>query len=105
MSLWEFEKLYTLREQRYMWQRCTHIEALTSAVVSTLVLKCSGFPLPNRTAPPPSPIFSLMPFLLETDYEPKHLRLGSSLVHNANDSCATLLFSFFSLPTFRLQGK
>lgn len=55
VSLWEFAKLYTLREESYMWQRCTDIEALTSAVVSTLVLKGSGFPLPNRPAPPTQP--------------------------------------------------
>ena len=55
VSLWEFEKLYTLREQTYMWQQCTNSEALTSAVVSTLVLKCSDFPLPNRPVPPTQP--------------------------------------------------
>lgn len=82
-----------------------NIEALTSAVVSTLVLKCSGFPLPSSPRPQPQPHILTDGILLETDYEPKHFRLGSSLVHNpSNDSCATLLFCFFPFP-FRFTGE
>lgn len=91
-----------------MWQRwpSVNIEALTSAVVPTLVLKCSVVPLPGRPTPPPAtPRILTDGILSETDYEPKHFCLGSSLVHSANDSCAILLFSFFSLPTFLSSGR
>lgn len=82
---------------------CANIQALTSAIVSTLILKCSFVPLPNR--PAASPHILTEAFLLETDYEPKHFCSGLSLVHNANDSYATLLFSFFPLSTFPLIGE
>lgn len=94
--LWEFEKLYTLREQRRMWQRCT-TQALTSAVVSTLVLKCSDFPPAQQSCAPNPALFSLMVFLLETDYEPKHCA-GSSLCITLMTLCHTFILIFFPFP-------
>lgn len=57
-------------------------------------------PLHNR--PAAFPLILTDGIFVGTDYEPKHFYSGSSLVHNANDSYATLLFSFFPLSTFLL---
>lgn len=100
VSLWEFEKPHTSREQRGKCGSCGCVQILrplTSVMVPTSSRNVQLFPCPAGLPPTLFPYeFSLMAFLLERDYEPKHFCLGSSLVHNANDSCATLLFSFFS---------
>lgn len=82
---------------------CTNIEALTSAVVSTPCPEMFRFSPPNSPAPPTQPHILTDGIFVETDYEPKHFRLGSSLCITLM-TCATLSFSFFSPSHFPFTG-